>query len=309
MDAQTSGIVMAEDINQRLREKTVQIAAFNQKIDALQAQLSGSQKRANQLGTQVAELEASLAERDSQIKMLESQLAKTKEALETVGKEIQGIKSGQMQILAKKQPQSESSTLKDNFALAEASIEKLREDLTAFSQAATSVLNHEDGAHEKLKQVLLEFGDPKYRILNMVQNRKSMLLEEVASSLALDMTTAQEYVRALQTEGKVEIKDGRTIQPAAKYKEVSVPRDEWLQLDPSEVFERLEDFLQKTDDTKSIILAVETAVEVLEQKLARGGALIFQMRRTADSWKKHSGSVEELQYTIREWKARAQALG
>ena len=300
---------MSEDINQRLREKTVQIASLNQKLDALQAQLHGSQKRANQLGTQVAELEASLAERDSQIRMLESQLARTKGALETVGKEMQGIKSEQMQSLAKKQPQSENSSLKEDLALAEMNIEKLREDLRAFSQVATSVLNQEDGAYEKLKQTLLESGDPKYRILNMVQNRKSMLLEEAASTLALDMTQAQNYVEALVTEGEVEIRNGHTIRPAAKYREVIIPRDEWLQLDPSEVFERLEGFLQKTDDSMSIVLAIETAVEVLEQKLARGGALIFQMRRTADSWKKHSGSVEELQYTIREWKARAQALG
>jgi len=309
MDAQTSGIAMSEDINQRIREKTVQIASLNQKVDALQAQLNGSQKRANQLGSQVAGLEASLAERDSQIRMLESQLAKTKGALETVGKEMQGIKSEQIQILAKKQPQSENSSLKENLALAEMNIEKLTEDLRSVSQAATSVLNQEDGAYEKLRQVLLESGDPKYRILSMVQNRKAVLLEEVASSLGLDMMQAQDYIEALQAEGEVEIRDSHTIRQAAKYREVIMPRDEWLQLDPSEVFERLEAFLQKTDDSRNIVLAIETVVEVLEQKLARGGALIFQMRRTADSWKKHSGSVEELQYMIREWNARAQALG
>ena len=300
---------MSEDINQRLREKTVQIVSLNQKVDSLQAQLNGSQKRANQLGAQVAELERSLAERDSQIKNLESQLAKTKGVLEAVGREVQGIKSEQMQSLAKKQIQSEDATLKENLALAEMNIERLGEDLRAFSQVATSVLNQEDGAHEKLRQILLEFGDPKYRILNLVQSRKSVLLEEVASSLALDMMQTQNYVEALQSEGEVEIRDGHTIRSAARYREVVIPRDEWLQLDPSEVFVRLKDFLQKTDDSKNIVLAIEAVAEVLEQKLARGGALIFQIRRTADSWRKHPSNVEELQYTIREWKARAQALG
>ncbi len=300
---------MSEDINQRLREKTVQIASLNQKVDALQAQLNGSQKRTNQLGTQVTELEASLAERESQIKMLESQLAKTKGALETVGKEMQGIKSEQIHLLAKKQPQSESQTLRNNLAHAEMTIEKLREDLKILSQAATSVLNQGEGAQEKLRQVLSEYGDQKYRILNMVLNRKTVRLEEIASSLVLDMTQALKYCEALQTDGEVEIREGHTVIPAVKYREVIVPRDKWIQLDPPQVFEELEELLQKTDDNKSIVLAIETAVEVLEQKLARGGALIFQMMRTADSWKKHSGSVEELQYTIREWKARAQALG
>jgi hypothetical protein len=33
------------------------------------------------------------------------------------------------------------------------------------------------------------------------------------------------------------------------------------------------------------------------------------MRRTADGWKKQPGNIEELKYTIKDWKGRAQALG
>jgi hypothetical protein len=297
---------MSDDINERIREKTVQIVALNQKLDTLQAQLAGSQKRANKLGSRLTELETILSERDSQIQILESQLAKTKGALDTVGKEMQGIKAEQTQLLSKKQPGTENLSLKEAFA--EMTIERLREDLKIFSQTATLVLNQEEGALEKLKQVLLEFGDPKYRTLNMVLNRKSIRLEEIASSLVLDMSQALKYVEALQSEGEVEIRDGNMVLPASKYREVKVPKDEWLQLDPAAVFERLEEFVGKTDDRKSIVIALETAIDVLEQKLARGGALIFQMRKTADNWKKAMGSIEELQYTVRDWKARAQAL-
>jgi hypothetical protein len=299
---------MSDDINERIREKTVQIVALNQKLDTLQAQLAGSQKRANKLGSRLTELETILSERDSQIQILESQLAKTKGALDTVGKEMQGIKAEQTQLLSKKQPGTENLSLKEGLAFAEMTIERLREDLKIFSQTATLVLNQEEGALEKLKQVLLEFGDPKYRTLNMVLNRKSIRLEEIASSLVLDMSQALKYVEALQSEGEVEIRDGNMVLPASKYREVKVPKDEWLQLDPAAVFERLEEFVGKTDDRKSIVIALETAIDVLEQKLARGGALIFQMRKTADNWKKAMGSIEELQYTVRDWKARAQAL-
>lgn len=299
---------MSDDINERLREKTVQIISLNQNIDTLQAQLSGSQKRANQSGARVAELEASLAERNSQIKLLESQITKTKGALETVGKEMQSVKAEQMQTHAKKQPGVEDQTLRENLTLAEITIERLREDIRIFSRAATSVLNQEENAHETLRHVLLEFGDPKYRILNMVLNRKSLRVEEIASTLVLNIAQTLNHIEALQTEGEVEVRDGHTIIPAAKYREVSVPKDEWMQLDPLQVFERLEQFLETTDDCKSVGLALDISVEVLEQKLARGGALIFQMRRTADSWKKHAGSSEELRYTIRDWKARARAL-
>jgi chromosome segregation ATPase len=299
---------MSDDINERLREKTVQIVSLNQKMEALQAQLTGSQKRANQLGSQVTELEASISERDSRIQILESQLANTKGALDTVGKEMQDIKAEQTQLLTKKQPGTENLSLKESLAFAEMTVERLREDLKIFSQTATSVLNQEEGALEKLKQVLLEFGDPKYRILNMVLNRKSIRLEEIASALVLDMTQALKHVEALQAEGEVEIRDGNNILPASKYRELKVPREEWKQLDPTTILERLEEFVGKTDDSKSIVSAMETAVDVLEQKLARGGALIFQMRKTADAWKKETGSIEELQYTVRDWKARAQVL-
>ena len=112
----------------------------------------------------------------------------------------------------------------------------------------------------------------------------------------------------MQVAGEVQIKDGHTIIPAQKYLELRVPREEWIKMNPIEIFNELEVFVGKTDDTTSILNAIESAVEILEQKLARGGALFFQMRRTAESWKKQAGNIEELQYTIKDWKARAQAL-
>ncbi|MHA3964371.1 MAG: hypothetical protein AM325_012630, partial [Candidatus Thorarchaeota archaeon SMTZ1-45] len=108
--------------------------------------------------------------------------------------------------------------------------------------------------------------------------------------------------------GEVEVKDGSIVLPAKKYREIQVPREEWFAMEPDAIFESLEEFLIKTDDQESIVNALETAVEILEQKLARGGALVFQMRRTADSWKKQIGSVEELRYMIRDWRGRANSM-
>jgi myosin heavy subunit len=299
---------MSEDVNERLREKAMTIASLNQKMEALQAQLSGSQRRANELGTKLVELESLLTQKDSEIQMLQSQLSSTKGALDTVGKEMQGIKAEQTQLLAKKKPESVDSSLKDELTLTEMTIGRLREDLKQFSKAATAVINQEEGAVESLKEVLREVGDPKYRILNMVLAKKSIRVEEIASSLVIDMAESREYVDALQAAGEIQIRDGNTILPAKKYLELKVPKDAWLSLEPTDIFQELEFFIGRTDDTASIVEAIETAVEIIEQKLARSGALIFQMRRTADAWKKHAGNVEELQYTIKDWKGRAQAL-
>lgn len=300
---------MSDDVNTRLREKTLLIASLNQKMEALQAQLSGSQRRANQLGTQMADLEQVLTEKDSEIQILGSQLSRTKGALDTVGKEIQGIKSEQTKLLAKKRPETVSASVKDELTLAEMTIGRLREDLKQFSHATTAVLNQEEGALDGLREVLLEVGDPKYRILNMVLNKKSIRMEEIASSLVIDMAEALKHVDALQVAGEVQIRDGNTVLPAQKYLELKVPKDEWMSMEPTDIFQELEEFVGKTDDTSSIVDALETAVDIIEQKLARSGSLIFQIRRTIDTWKKKAGNIEELQYTIKDWKGRAQSLG
>ena len=299
---------MSDDVNVRLRDKTVQIVSLNQKLEALQAQLSGSQRRANQLGTQMTELESTVTEKDSEIEMLQTQLSRTKGALDSVGKEMQGIKSEQIQILSKKKPETVDASVKDELTIAEMTIERLREDLKQFSHAATAVLNQEDGSHEGIRKVLLEVGDPKYRILNMVLNKKSVRIEEIAASLVIDMTEALKHVDSLQTAGEVQLRDGNTVLPAQKYLKLKVPKDQWLSMEASDIFQELEEFVGKTDATFSVANALEIAVEIIEQKLTRGGSLVFQMRKTADAWKKGSGNIEELKYTIKDWKSRAQAL-
>ena len=300
---------MSEDINERLRDKTMQIVTLNQQLEAMQAQLGGAQKRANQLGDQVSQLEATIAQKDSEIQMLNSELSKTKGVLDIVGKEVQGMKAEQTQQLLKKAPGSDGYTMKEELAHAEQRVGRLQEDLKRFSQVAAMVLNEEEGALEKLREVLLEVGDPKYRILNMVLNRKSIRIDEIASTLIIDVSKAMEIVDTLQVAGEIEIRDGTTVIPAKKYRELSVPRESWLRMEPDAIFAGLQEFLGKTDDQESIANALETAVEILEQKLARGGALVFQMRRTADSWSKQRGNIEELRYTIKDWRGRANSLG
>ncbi|MHA3963600.1 MAG: hypothetical protein AM325_008660, partial [Candidatus Thorarchaeota archaeon SMTZ1-45] len=202
---------MSDDLNERLRDKTIQIVSLNQKLETLQAQLGGSQKRANQLGDQVALLEATLAQKDSEIQILTSELSRTKGALGVVGKEVQGMKAEQTQQLLKKAPSSNGFLMREELALSKQRIGSLEEDLKRFSRVATLVLNEEKGALEKLREVVLEVGDPKYRILNMVLNRKSMRIDEIAATLVLDISKTVEVVDSLQNAGEVEVKDGSIV--------------------------------------------------------------------------------------------------
>ncbi len=299
---------MSDDINERLRDKTMQIVSLNQQLETLQAQLGGSQKRAHQLGDQVKQLQALVEQKDSEIQILTSELTKTKSILDAVGKEMQNMRADQSQQLLKKNPSQDGNLMREQLSLAAQRIARLENDLKTFSQVATSVLRNEEQSLEKLHDVLSEVGDPKYRVLNMVLHRKSIRIDEIASTLIVDVSKAKEIVDELRVAGEIEIKDGTTAIPAKKYRELRVPRDDWLSMSPDAIFGGLEEFLSKTDDQGSIVSALVTAVEILEQKLTHGGALVFQMRRTADIWKKQAGNRDELLYTIRDWRLRANSM-
>ncbi|MHA1768869.1 MAG: hypothetical protein ACTSV3_03355 [Candidatus Thorarchaeota archaeon] len=299
---------MSDDVNDRLRDKTMQIVSLNQRVEALQAQLSGSQRRCAQFTERISELETALEEKNNEIQLLTSELSRAKGALDSMGREMQEIRAQQSQQMGKRQSEPDES-VKGELELAQMTIERLREDLKKFSAAANSVVNGEEGSVESLRQILLEIGDPKFRILNLVLSQKTARVDEIASTFLMDVSRVNQIVDALQAAGEVEIQDGSTIIPARKYRETAVPKEEWAKLEPLDVFARLEEFVGKTDDNTTLANAIETVVEILEQKLARSGALMFQMRKTADAWRKQSQNVEELHYTVREWRARAQALG
>lgn len=299
---------MSEDSNARLREKTLHIISLNQKIEALQAQLEATQRRAIQFGEKIASLEAEIRDKQSENDVLSRELSNSRAALESVGKEMQGIRAEQTHLLSKKKPADGENSLKDELATAQMKTKRLQDDLRRFSEVATVVVNGDDRSCDLLKEVLLEVGDPKYRVLSMVLSSGSARLDEIASTLVINTAQAMEFIDVLQAEGEVEVRDGNTVVPGRKYRELEIPKTVWASLEPTEVFAHLEQFVGRTDDQGTIVRALEVSVEILEQKLARGGALIFQMRRTADTWKKQHSSIEKLQYTIREWATRAKAL-
>jgi len=296
------------DPNERLRERAIQIAQLSQKVETLQAQLGGSHRRANQLGENVTSLESVIGEKDSEIQMLRSELSKTKGALDSVGKTVQTMKVEQTQLLSKKQQTFDDTSLREEVAVLNKRVLKLKEDIKLLSETATLVLQGKDEGIELLREAIKTVGDVQYKILNMVLNRRSVKIDEIASVLVENTQTVMEIVEELQLAGEVEIKDGVTVIPAKKYRDVVIPVAEWNEMTPADIFDSIEEIVGKAESKENIVEALEKSVDILEQKMARGGALVFQMRRMATTWSKQEGNVEELQYTIREWKARAISL-
>ncbi|RDE14631.1 MAG: hypothetical protein C4K49_07425, partial [Candidatus Thorarchaeota archaeon] len=247
--------------------------------------------------------------KDSEMQALRVELQKARGALDTIAREMQGIRVEQAQALSKKRAANGDSVLREELTSAQQAVERIRGDVKRLSSAATAVLNGEAGAMEILREALSEVGDPKYRVLNLVLKRRSVGLDEVASILVSDLSETLKIAEELQLSGEVEIKDGRTIIPALKYRQVKIPLEEWKAATPDSILASLEETVAKAEGKESVAGAIDAAVEILEQKMTRGGAMVFEMRRTASTWRKQEGKIEELRYRIKEWRARANSLG
>ncbi|MFW9966157.1 MAG: hypothetical protein ACFFEA_03315 [Candidatus Thorarchaeota archaeon] len=300
---------MSEDVHERLREKTLHIAHLQQQLGALQAQLDGTRRRASETNTKIDALEGLISEKDAENHMLRTELDRTKGALDAVGKEIRGIRAEQTQQMASIKPSDDEYTLKEQLSDANRQIELLREDIKSLSEAASAVLKNEPGGLDHLRDAIMHVGDPRFKIINIVYDRRSVRIEELASNLLIDVAQALAIVDELQAAGEIEIRDGNTVIPGENYRVAKIPVEEWKSWDPPDIFDSLEDIVGKTEGHELVAKAIEAAVDIIEQKLARGGALVFQMRKTANLWKKGGSNIEELQYTIREWKGRAMSLG
>ncbi|MFW9918842.1 MAG: coiled-coil domain-containing protein [Candidatus Thorarchaeota archaeon] len=295
------------DPNERLREKTMQVTQLNQRLESMQAQLSGAQRRASELHTQVQTLETQLASKDSEMQALQAELSKTKAALDAVGREMQGIRSQKTEEFARQKPR-EDNTTKEELKKADLKIVRLKDDIKKLSEAATGVLLGQEGALDNLGEVVKSVGDIQHRIFNLILERRHLKIDEIASLLLIETAEVLDAVDSLQALGEVEMKDSNTVVPAKKYREVAIPHEKWKDMRPAEIFDSLEEIVEKAEGKETIVEALEKAVDILEQKLARGGALIFQMRRTAGDWNKQEGNAEELRYTIRDWRSRAISL-
>lgn len=294
--------------NERLRERAIQIAQLSQKVETLQAQLGGSHRRANQLGENVTSLESVISEKDSEIQMLRGELSKTQGALESVGKTVRTMKVEQTQLLTKKPQTFDDTSLREEVAVLNKKIAKLKEDIKLLSEAATLVLTEKNEGIETLREAVRSVGDVEYKILNIVLDRRSIKIDELASSLIEDTQSIMKVIDSLQVAGEVLLIDGTTVIPAKKYREVKIPVAEWKEMTPADIFDSLEEIVGKVEGKENIVEALEKSVDILEQKMSRGGALVFQMRRMATTWSKQEGNVEELKYTIQEWKGRAGSL-
>ncbi len=300
---------MSDDVSTRLREKTMQIAALNQRLEVLQTQLSGSVRRATQLAHQVEQLEAQLKEREEEIARLKDELKRSQAAMKAMGAAMKESQQGGPVAGAAPRAREDPAQLRSQLDKTAARMRLVEGNLSRLSAAALNVVMGVEGAVEGLRKTLAEAGDTKSRVLVLVLRHGKIRLDDLAASLLIDRSVVKETVERLVAEGELEVGPGDVVMPAKKHREAQVPVERWMRASPAEIFDELEKIVSRTDDAESIARALETAVDLLEQKIARGGVLIFQMRRTASSWKSSPGSTEDLRYKIKEWKSKAAALG
>lgn len=292
------------------KQKAIQIAMLNQKLESIQAQLSGASRRNTQLSEQVKALEAKIVDKDYEIQSLKSEIERTQSALETVGQEMKGIRSEQTASMSRKIPEVKVTEEPSAAELekAEEKITLLEGNIKTLSEAATRVLLEKDGGLKMLSESVKMVGDIQHRVFNAVMEQRAIKTDELASMMLAEVSDIKEAVDSLQASGELVLKEGNIIIPAQKYRETKIPIEDWKNMLPSEIFDSLESIVEKAEGGETIVEALENAVDIIEQKLSRGGSMIFQMRRTAGDWKRKEGNVEELRYTIRDWKSRAESL-
>ncbi len=292
------------DINERLREKTLQIAALNQKIETLHAQLAASRRRANELTVRVETLEQQVAEKEQETQALRAEVRRYKDALDRLGKEVQSMRAGQSAAPRVRTPGA-TDDLRGQVEESQRLLGSLQGRLSRLQDASLAVVTGEEGAVDRLRQTLMEVGDLEHKVFLLLFQKRRARLEEIAAALVADVQEVASAVDGLVDAGELEFKDAQTVVLGRKYTEVEVPTAAWQTASPAEIFDSLVDIIGRTDEPAVVARALEEAADALEQQLSRGGALMFEMRRTASSWRSAGGDTESLKYKVREWKMRA----
>jgi hypothetical protein len=207
--------------------------------------------------------------------------------------------------LPQRESHSAGQVAQDEFDFYKTKTSALKKDLKRLSQAATRVIQNQEDSVKQLEEILEEVGDPKYRVLNYVLTTRSVKKTDLASIFLLESAELNEILDELHAEEEIEMADSNTVIPGEKYRKANIPLEDWKASEPEHIFNSLEEVVAILHGPEAIGDALGKAVDILEQKLARGGAIIFQMRRAANDWEKGGQDVEDLQYQIREWKRRA----
>ncbi len=298
------------DIEQRLREKTQTILRLNQQIEQLSGQISGLTRRIQQKDEEIEHLKSLIAERDQKISKLENDILGYEEVIRRLNQRVEEATS--VTETSTSEPASATTArplvTKEEIDELKNQIKTLSDKLTTITKIATKLVLEPDEGKNELIEYLLKEGDPKYRVLLAVTRSESEKISNLDKLTNIPPLEVQVYVKELVNENELEQIDPNTVMIGAKLREVSVPEEKWRQLSIDDLFEEFVKYAKRVKNKDLISSAIETLVAILEDHLSRPGVLIFQMRRTADTWRRSGGDLQELEYTARDWKARAKSL-
>jgi len=298
------------DLEQRLREKTQTILRLNQQVEQLSGQISGLTKRLQQKDEEIEHLKSLIAERDQKISKLQNDILGYEEVIRRLNQRVEEATSEASASSTESAPAEVSRPLvtKEEIDELKNQIKELSDKITTITKIATKlILEPEEGKNE-LIEYLLKQGDPKYRILLAVTKSESEKVSNLDKITNIPPLEVQVYVKELVNENELEQIDPNTVMIGAKLREVSVPEEKWRKLSVDELFDEFIKYAKRVKNKDLIASAIEILVAILEEHLSRPGVLIFQMRRAADTWRRSGGDLQELEYTARDWKARAKSL-
>ncbi|MFX0096833.1 MAG: hypothetical protein ACFE7E_03650 [Candidatus Hodarchaeota archaeon] len=236
-------------------------------------------------------LKDQLKDKESAIWNLQARLGEIETAIRTLKAEVK-MKDEQLEKFGNK-----NSELQNQLSLMEEFCDKLQ----SHSVKAVSGLAQ---AKRDLKDLIRDKGNPKYRILLLVNESEQIAREELARKLDIEETTLDRTLQILKGEGLIRIGIDKVMSSAASSLR-EPPIEQWGSLATDRLFDRLIEFCRENEESELVASAIERVADIVEERLKTYSPLIYQMRKEVERWKNKTGDKEELENYIPDWRRRA----
>jgi len=236
-------------------------------------------------------LKDQLKDKESAIWNLQARLGEIETAIRTLKAEVK-MKDEQLEKSSDK-----NSELQKRLTNMQEFCEKLQ------SYAVKAVSGLAQGKRD-LKDLIREKGNPKYRVLLLVNESEQIPREELARKLNIEETTLDRTLQILKGEGLVKIGLDKIMSSTASSLR-EPPIEQWGNLATEMLFDRLIEFCRENENPELVASAIERVADIVEERLKTYSPLIYQMRKEVERWKNRTGDREELENYIPDWRRRA----
>ena len=161
----------------------------------------------------------------------------------------------------------------------------------------------EPQAVEKAREYFVKEGSLNYRVLLLVIDRGSTDINGLARATGLNQSTLNQVIDSLIREHAIEMRGTILSAPGA----LRLPDTEtWKRIPIEQVFEEVQKYVAAVRNPELVVQALQGLKDEVESKVRTRGIITFELGKEIQAWKRGTGSQQDLQFKIRDWKTRSQ---